>query len=62
MSSTLHQLEEVMKTSFDHIKKHGDVRGKSKSPYEASAHYQDQNQGQPTFKKQALPILLLNSL
>jgi len=56
------QLEEAMKTSFNHTTKHGDVGGKSKSLHKAFAHAQDRNRGQPAFKRQALPILSPNSL
>jgi len=56
------QLEETMKTSFNHTAKHGDGRGKSNSPHEASAHAQDRNQGQPAFKRQVLSILSPNPL
>ena len=50
-------LVEAMKTSFNHITKHGDVIGKSKSPHEASANSQDRNWEKTAFKRQALPIL-----
>jgi len=56
------QLKEAMNTSFNHTAKHDDIGGKSKSPYEVSAHAQDRNRGQSAFKRQALPILLSNSL
>jgi len=46
------QLEEVMKTSFNHIAKH-DGGGKLKTPHEASVHAQDRNQGQHAFKRSA---------
>jgi len=35
------QLDEAMKTSFNHTVKHDDVGGKLKSPHEASTHAQD---------------------
>jgi len=56
------QLGEAMKTSFNHTVKHDDVGGKLKSPHEASTHAQDWNHGQPSFKRQELPILSPNSL
>ena len=51
-----------MKTSFNHTAKYGDIEEKSKSPHEASTHTHDQNQGQPTFKRQVLHILSQNPL
>ena len=56
------QLEETMKTSFNHFTKHGDGRGKLKSSHKASAHVQDRNRGQAAFKRQTLPILSLSPL
>jgi len=47
------QLEEVMKTFFNHAAKHGDEES-LKSSYEASVNSQDKNRGQPAFKRQAL--------
>jgi len=46
-----------MKTSFNHSAKTDDQGGKSKYPHEASIHTQDQNWGEPTYKRQALMIL-----
>ena len=51
------QLEEAMMTFANHSAKRGDDRGKSKSPHEAAAYAQDQNEGQSAYKRQALPIL-----
>jgi len=48
---------EAMKTSSNHSVKLGDRRGKLKSSHEAFAHAQDQNWGQPAYKRQAFPIL-----
>ena len=39
------QLEEAVKTSFNHSAKPDDHRGKLKSPHEASTHAHDQNRG-----------------
>jgi len=62
MSQSYIQLEEAMKISFNHIAKHGDVRRKSKSSQEASAHAQDQNRGQLALTRQVLLILSSNPL
>ena len=51
------QLEEAMKTFFNHTVKYGDGERKSKPPHEASAYTQDLDWGQLAFKSQALPIL-----
>ena len=51
------QLEVAMKTFSNNYPNPGDHGGKSKSMHEASAHGQDRNWGQLTYKRQALSIL-----
>jgi len=55
-------LEEAMKASSNRCVKPGDGESKSKSPHEAFDHIQDRFWGQPTRKRQALPILPPNPL
>jgi len=56
------QLKEVMKSSANHSAKHSDEREKSKPHYEATTEAKNPNHGQTAYKRQALPILSLNSL
>ena len=56
------QLVEAMKASSNRCAKPDDGEVKSKSPHEAFDHIHDQFCGQPTHKRQALPILPPNPL
>jgi len=61
-SPTLHPIRRGNKAFFNHSAKPSDVGGKSKSTCKAPDHASDRPQGQPLYKKHALPILLSSPL
>ena len=56
------QLEEDMKSFVNQSLKHDNDREKMNLQCESPTHVSDQNQGQPTCKKQAFPVLSSNPL